>query len=262
MMNLEVLKSSDFILTFGIFLSDTNKEIFQAIKEAKKNNSANVIYMHAVDTLALKDFYTQFIKYEAGSEEGVSTLLLDTFVKNSNNKVQEYIDDLDIGYISAESSAGEEEFEEMLEYSQYKRNKVLLIGEDIFNHKRAKNIIRILVLLEKYSDFKIVSTKEISLKDEELEEVEELLPFNGTVIYSYIDKVQDEDIIYGSASFARIAKIEDKSEILIKSKEGETKKIFKINPNLQSTIAVCATSENKDFLSVGYNYKPVKIERF
>ncbi|RXI43281.1 hypothetical protein CRU99_08225 [Malaciobacter mytili] len=261
MKNLEVLKNSDFILTFGIFLSNTNKEIFQAIQEAKENNSANIVYMHAVDTLSLKDFYTQFIKYEAGSEEGVSALLLDTFVKNSNNNIQEYIDELDIGYISAESSAGEEEFEEILELSQEKRNKVLIVGEDIFNHKRAKNILKILALIEKYSDFKIISTKQISLEDEELEEVEELLPFNGTVIYSYIDKEQDEDIVYGSASFARIAKIEDESEILIKSGEGETKKKFKISPSLQSTIAICATIENKDFLSVGYNYKPVKIER-
>ncbi len=260
-MNLEVLKSSDFILTFGIFLSDTNKEIFQAIQEAKQNNSADVVYMHAVDTLSLKDFYTQFIKYEAGSEEGVSSLLLDTFVKNSNDKLQEYINDLDIGYISAESSAGEEEFEEILELSEEKNNKVLVIGEDILNHKRVKNILKILALIEKYSDFKIVCQKQISLEDEELEEVEELLPFNGTVIYSYIDKEKDEDIVYGSASFARIAKIEDESEILIKSSMGETKKRFKINPALQSTIAICATLENKDFLSAGYNYKPVKIER-
>lgn len=227
MMNLEVLKSSDFILTFGIFLSDTNKEIFQAIQEAKENNNADVVYMHGVDTLALKDFYTQFIKYEAGSEEGVSSLLLDTLVKNSNDKLQEYINELDIGYISAESSAGEEEFEEILELCENKTNKVLVIGEDIFNHKRAKNIIKMLALIEKYSEFKIICSSKISLEDEELEEVEELLPFNGTVIYSYIDKTKDEDTVYGSASFARIAKIEDESEILIKSSEGETKKDLK-----------------------------------
>lgn len=262
MKNLDILKNSDYILCFGEFLANTNKQTVDAINEAKKSNNAEVIYMHAVDSLALKDFYTQFIKYEAGSEEGISALLLDTFAKNTSDKVQAYIDDLDIGYISAESSAGEEEFEEALLKASKKSSKIILVGDDIFSHKRVDNIVKILSAIEKYSDFNIVSSRQIDNEDENLEEVAELLPYNGTVIYSYVDSLKDSNIVYASASFARIAKVEDGAKIKLISKEGEVSKLLVVDDTLQNTIAICATNKKgNDFLSCGYIYKPVKIER-
>lgn len=262
MIDLDILRKSDYILCFGQFLANTNEQIVEAINEAKKSNNAEVIYMHAVDSLALKDFYTQFIKYEAGSEEGISALLLDTFVKNTSEKVQAYIDDLDIGYISAESSAGEEEFEEAFEKSLGKTNKTILVGEDIFSHKRVDNILKILSAIEKYSDLKLLSSMPIDTQDENIEEVEELLPFNGTVVYSYLDSSKDSNIVYASASFSRIAKVEDKANIKLTSNEGEVLKKLIVDDTLQSTIAICATNKKgSDFLSCGYIYKPVKIER-
>ncbi|WP_258238884.1 hypothetical protein [Arcobacter sp. CECT 8985] len=262
MSKLEVLKNSDFILCFGQFLANTNENIVDFINYAKNTNGAQVVYMHAVDSLALKDFYTQFIKYEAGSEEGVSALLLDTLVQNPSDKIKAYIDDLDIGYISAESSAGEEEFEEILEKSKNSKSKVLFVGDDIFSHGRVENIKKMLTAIDKYSDFEVVCESEFRLDNEELEEVEELLPYNGTVIYSYVDKQKDESIVYASASFIRIAKVNDKDKIKLISSNDETVKTIKLDDTLQSTIAICSTKEKgDDFLSCGYIYKPVKIER-
>lgn len=262
MKNLDILKKSDYILCFGEFLANTNEQVVDAINEAKKSNNAEVIYMHAVDSLALKDFYTQFIKYEAGSEEGISALLLDTYTKDVSSNIQAYIDDLDIGYISAESSAGEEEFEEALLKASRKSSKTILVGDDIFSHERVDNIVKILSAIEKYSDFNIVSSRQIDNEDENLEEVAELLPYNGTVIYSYVDSSKDSNIVYASASFARIAKAEDGAKIKLISKEGEVSKLLEIDDTLQNTIAICATNKKgNDFLSCGYIYKPVKIER-
>lgn len=262
MNNLEILKNSDYIISFGTLLSNANEEVKAAIKEAKEKNGAKLVYMHAVDSLALKDFYTQFIKYEAGSEEGVSSLLLDAFVKESTPEIQDYIDDLDIGYISAESSAGEEEFEEVYENFQDKKNPVLYVGEDIFTHERVENIVNMLAIIGKYTDLTVIGSEELKTTSEDLEEVEELLPFNGSVIYSFVDQSGDDSTVYGSNSFARVAKITDNTNIKIRYQDSEVNKLFKVDPTLQSTIAVCASKVKGDeFLSSGYVYKPVKIER-
>ena len=262
MNNLEILKNSDFIISFGTLLSNKSSEVRKAIEEAKANNGARLVHMHAVDSLELKDFYDQFVKYEAGSEEGIASLLLDTFVKESNPQIQEYIEDLDIGYISAESSAGEEEFEEILEACENVQNPVLFVGEDIFSHQRVENIINMLAIIDKFTNLKVIAAEKINPTSQELEEVEELLPFNGSVIYSYVDANGDDSTVYGSASFARVAKITDNAKIKIKYQDSEVSKLFKVDPTLQSTIAVCASKVKGDeFLSSGYIYKPVKIER-
>ena len=114
------------------------------------------IYLNPIDNFDLKKYYSKLTKYEVGSEEGIVALLLYTFVRSSNERIQTYIEDLDIGYISAESSAGEEEFEEMYEMSLNKKNKIIILGEDIFTHIKIDNIIKICSLIQKYSDFNIV----------------------------------------------------------------------------------------------------------
>ena len=124
----EIIAKSDYIITFGSFLASDNEIIKDSIIQAIAKNSAEFIYMHPVDNVDLRVYYSQIIKYEVGSEEGITALLLDTFIKHASSAVQEYIDDLDIGYISAESSAGEEEFEEALEKLEDKEEAVLIVG--------------------------------------------------------------------------------------------------------------------------------------
>ena len=105
MSKIEIISKSDFIISFATFLED-NIDIKNAIFEAVKNDS-NFVYMHPIDNIDLKSSYSQFIKYEVGSEEGICALLLDAFVKNCDEDTKNFIDNLDLGYISAESSAGD-----------------------------------------------------------------------------------------------------------------------------------------------------------
>eukprot|EP01029_Cantina_marsupialis_P022756 TRINITY_DN5577_c0_g2_i1.p1 TRINITY_DN5577_c0_g2~~TRINITY_DN5577_c0_g2_i1.p1 ORF type:complete len:240 (+),score=70.60 TRINITY_DN5577_c0_g2_i1:72-722(+) len=212
-------------------------------------------------------YYTQFIKYEVGSEEGVASLLLDTFVKQSNEKVQSYIDDLDIGYISAESSAGEEEFEEALEKAESKKNKTLIIGKDVFTHERSENITKILSVIRKYSDLNIVALDSEynsilnEVTDENLEEVEELHSYNGTVLYRVYGE-NDTSSLVGSESFARVAKVSDGDSILVNCLGEKIPKTFKVDKDLMGTVALCAVEEeNSNCLANGYRYKQVKIEK-
>ncbi len=143
----EQISNSDFIISFATFIED--EKIKNSILKAVKNNDAKFIYMHPVDNANIKSFYSQLIKYEVGSEEGICALLLNTFASNCDEKTKNYLDDLDLGYISAESSAGEEEFEEAFENSQEAKVKTLIIGNDLINHERVENIIQLIALIKK-----------------------------------------------------------------------------------------------------------------
>ena len=239
-----------------------NEEVKDLILEAIAKNEAEFIYMHPIDDIDLKLFYTQFLKYEVGSEEGVLALLLDFFTKNRSASLEKYLNDLDHGYISAESSAGEEEFEEMIERSLDKKTKTIIIGEDLFSHERAKNLYSMIKAFEEFTDFNVVilTNDEIN-PSETLEDVEELSSYNGTVIYKY-NTEEDDSFVYGSESFARVAKVQDKDNIYLNYGKDSLQKTFKLDKNLQGTIALCGVNEeDASFLSRGYRYKQVKIEK-
>lgn len=263
----DIISKSDYIITFGSFLARDNVEIQEAIIKAIAKNNAEFVYMHPIDNIDLKMYYTQFIKYEVGSEEGVASLLLDTFVKQSDETIESYIDDLDIGYISAESSAGEEEFEEAFAKTENKSAKTLIIGRDVFSHERVENITKILSIIKKYSDLTIVSLEPRfqaildDATDENLQEVEELHSYNGTVIYRVYGE-EDTTALIGSESFARVAKVANNDQIFINCNGEKFERKFKIDKDLFGTIALCPMSEeDSSILSEGYRYKQVKIEK-
>ena len=261
----EIILKSDFILSFGSMFACDKDSIKSSIIEAIKKNSAIFTYMHPIDNVELKDYYKQFIKYEVGSEEGICTLLLDTFVKECDEKTRKFIDDLDLGYISAESSAGEEEFEEAYENYKEAKNKLLIIGDDLIEHKRIENIIKLLALIKKYTSFELIVLnedleKKINLcTNFDLEEIEELKSFNGTLIYKRIANSQNDELI-ASKTFANIAKVVNNDEIYINIKNQKIKRTLKIDENLHGTIAILKTKNSDDIFN-GYKYKQVKIEK-
>lgn len=259
----KMILESDFILSFGTFFED-NQDIKNLVLSSIENNRSKFVYMFPIDNSSLKPFYTQFIKYEVGSEEGICALLLDTFVKNCDEKTKEYIDNLDLGYISAESSAGEEEFEESYEAFLNSNSKVLIVGNDIKNHERIENIIKLLAVIKKYTDFNlIVLDKELEEKIDDckkfdLEEIEDLKSFNGTLVYKLIG--ENSDKLISSKTFANIAKVSDRDKIYISFKDEKIMKTLEIDESLTGTIAILKV-ENCDDIFNGYKYKQVKIEK-
>ena len=262
MNNMEQILNSDFIISFGTFIED--KKLNDSILGAVKNNRAKFVYMHPIDNTKLKPFYSQLIKYEVGSEEGICALLLNAFASNCDEKTKTFLDDLDLGYISAESSAGEEEFEEAFENSLDAKVKTLIIGDDLINHERVENIIQLIALIKKYSDFNLVVLNEDlakkidSCKNFDLKELEELKSFNGTLVYKLIDENSDE--LLASQTFANIAKVSNENEVFIISKNEKIKKVLKIDEKLHGTIAILKTKNSEDIFN-GYKYKQVKIEK-
>lgn len=256
----ENIKTSDFIISFGTFF-ENNLELKDEVLKSIEKNQTKFVYMFPIDNANLKPFYTQFIKYEVGSEEGICALLLDTFAKNYDEKTKEFINNLDLGYISAESSAGEEEFEEAFEDYKNSNSKILIIGEDIKNHERVDNIIKLLATIKKYSDFDFLildedlENKINSCEDFDLEEIEELKSFNGTLVYSLIGA--DSPILQASQTFANIAKVKDGENIQIISKNEKINKILKIDEKLTGTVAILNVKNSPS----EYKYKQVKIEK-
>lgn len=151
----ETIENSDTIIMIGTRISRDNPGVKYAVNKAVKKQRADFIYMHPIDDIALQNKYNQFIKYEVGSEEGVIALLASYLIKDAPAKLDEYLEDLDIGYLSGECSVGEEELELITKRLRRKQTKTLIIGEDIYAHPNAKNIAKLVGVIDKYSEFNV-----------------------------------------------------------------------------------------------------------
>lgn len=238
---LDKIKDADALIVLGTRISTESPELYNALSIASEKNAAKVVYAHPIEDAAMKNVATQFMKYEPGSEEGVIALLAYHLLKDANlsEDKRAFLGDLDLGYLEAESNIGEEEFEEMTQSFKNSKNKVLIIGDDVIAHERAANIAKLCALIEKNSEFYFLSS--INGVDGELEEIEELPEFNGTVIYHSNPLESSDDSLRGSAQFARAAKISNGDFISI-SFDGQTvNREFKVDNDLKGTIALNPT---------------------
>ncbi len=156
--SLDTLSKSRAVIVVGTRLNDDAPIVKYHVNMASKWHRARVAYMHPIEDLELKNIVTQFIKYEAGSEEGVIALLADTLLKDIElpQNIGAILDDLDIGNLSAESNVGEEELEALQKSLIKKVGLSLVVGSDLYSHPRAENIAKIVALLEKYAGFNVI----------------------------------------------------------------------------------------------------------
>ena len=156
--DLEEVKKSDAIIVFGTQIATDNPGVRYAITTASKQNGAKVSYFHPIEDALLQNVVTQFVKMEAGTEEGVAALMAKELLKDSKlpKELQEYFESLDEGSLEAESNVGEEEFAQMSGFFKRAKNKTLIAGADLFAHPRAKNIAKLLGFIQRYSDYKVL----------------------------------------------------------------------------------------------------------
>jgi len=156
--DLESLKASDAIIMIGSRIATDNPGVRYAMTTAARHNGAKVVYMHPLEDALLQNTVTQFVKYEVGTEEGVLALLVQTLIVDQEltQREQAFIDSLDEGYLSAETNVGDDELELMKKQFLRSKSKTLVIGSDILAHERVENIARLVALIEKYSDFKVL----------------------------------------------------------------------------------------------------------
>lgn len=156
--DLSCVKSSDAIIVLGGRINDDNPMVKYHIAMASKRNRARVVYCHPLEDTNINALVTQFIKYEVGSEEGVVALLGTVLLKNATLplEIESYFEDLDIGNLSAESNVGEDELEKVAIAFERKKSKTLIVGADVYNHPRAKQIGMLLGVIERYSDLRVL----------------------------------------------------------------------------------------------------------
>jgi NADH-quinone oxidoreductase subunit G len=151
------IKSSDCIVILGSKIADDIPGLKFKVNQASKRQRAQVIYMHPIEDLSIKNIVTQHVKYEAGSEESLLAMVAEAILKESDlpEAFKKFFADIDEGYISAESNVGEEEITSMMKRMKNKNNLSFIVGSDLYAHPQAENIAKILGLIEKYSDFKV-----------------------------------------------------------------------------------------------------------
>ncbi len=152
------LMKSDYIVVFGTRIASDIPGLKFKVNQASKKRSAEVIYMHPLEDDSIKTLVTQFVKYEAGSEESVLALVAKAFLEKEEipSALKSFFNGLDDGYISAESNVGEEEIEKMLKRTRRKKEYSFIVGSDLYAHPEAENIAKILGALERYSDFNVI----------------------------------------------------------------------------------------------------------
>ena len=224
--------------------------------------AGDIIYMHPIEVDM--ENISKFVKYEAGSEEGVSLLLLNAFCANLDmGDLNNFIEELDIGYLSAESSVSEEELDEVVALVKSRSNNAIVVSDDIYTHEAVENIAAILANISKHTGISVVALKpkfptvsDNSAIFTKITEPDYLPSFDGVVVYNLFGECND---LVGSEQFALAAKIQDGTIVHFDIDGVSFKKIFKLDNNLKGTIAINPT-DNLEVLS-SYRFKRIKINK-
>ena len=156
--SLDAVKQADAVVIVGTRIATDNPGVRYALTTAARHNGARIVYAHPMEDALMQNTVTQFMKYEAGSEEGVMALLANELLKNADvdEATRTFLADLDLGYLEAESNVGDDELAAMSKSFMRSQNKVLIIGSDMFAHNRAANIAKLAAIIEKYTDFSLL----------------------------------------------------------------------------------------------------------
>ena len=156
--DLDTLAASDVVISFGMWFQGESPESTTLVQKVLEEKKPTLVYMHPIEDATLQPSITQFIKYEVGSEEGVAALLAYVLLKEKElpREVEDILEDLDIGYLSAESNVGEEELEAMYSLIGHKTTVSLIIGSDLYGHPKAGQIAKLIALLEQYAGLHIL----------------------------------------------------------------------------------------------------------
>ncbi|WP_187647830.1 NADH-quinone oxidoreductase subunit G [Nitrosophilus labii] len=161
--DLEDIRNSDFIIIFGSMVATDNPAVRYAMTFSNRKRNSEIINFHPMEDELLKNVVTKFVRYEVGTEEGVMAMLANALLskEDKENIDKEWFEDLDIGYLSAESNVGEEEIEDVLKRLTRKRRvrakkSTLILGEDLYTHPRAENIARLAGLIDRFTDFDVM----------------------------------------------------------------------------------------------------------
>ena len=238
---------NDLVIVVGSVLSLDDKTLLERYTGSK------VALISVIEDTPVMDKVSFFIRYEARSEEGVIAILAKELLQNKDlpAEAKQYFDELDAGYVSAETNIGEEELEELHAMIQDSASPLIVFGKDLFLNPRVENISHFINLISKYSGLEVKCLEDIDKSEATtLEEVKELESFDGTIVFQY-DSKKDTNLLFGSAQFGVAAKIQNGQKIEVNNEKRE----FVLDKKLKGTIALMPSEKVSD----SYRYKVAKI---
>lgn len=257
------LEGFDLVISVGTLPSRQDANLLEAMQKSLESGS-KLVYLFTMEDTNLVEKSSFFSRYEVGSEEGVFALLAKSFLNNVSlpESMVDYFEEMDDGYISAESNLGEEEIEE-IEALYAKANKVVLvIGEDVLKHPKAANIAHLAGVIANYGNAKLFITgmknEELCLDNNEtsLEEVAEIKSFDGVVVYECpASEAEEEAFLIGSAQFQMAAKVQNNDVIDVMINQKAYRRTFKKDEHLKGVIALMPCTKMGDV----YPYHVAKI---
>ncbi len=181
--NLKTIKESNFIISIGSAIKSDSPNTGFAFNNALTMNKGAGLYFHPVGDPIVQGYAKNILQIEnkIGSEEAIMYLILDKFADKESlpTETKEKLEGFksikketitkEIDGESVEESIEKEvnslyemigineDFNEKLTKFLAKKDKFsLILGEDLYTHKRAKNIALLAGLIERYSDFDVV----------------------------------------------------------------------------------------------------------
>lgn len=197
---------------------------FQNPDLAAKFHSASFLTLSPMEDEKLQN--NIFVKCEISSEAYVLMMIASEICKDLENE--------DIGFLSGESSVGEEEIEEIVDF--LKDANFIIADENMLNfHKDKDNIKALLNLIASNFNLKIIDSagNKLDFNSANLGELKELDNFDGAVVYKHTK----DDEFKGGNYFKIVSKVKDGELVTIKSKNLNITKTFKFDKNLKGTIA-------------------------
>ena len=210
-----------------------------------------------------------YVRYEVGTEEGVVALFLYEFAnKSADSELNDFINALDYGYLSAESNVSEEELQMLKNAILKSKNPLLLVGRDIFTHSRKANILNMLSALRQHSHLEILCECDSLPQNYALEMPQNLPEHNGCVIfvdYANSDSAKDSQDSHDSKQiptlkisreFARAWRLSDKQEIRFTLDSQEIYAICDLSENFSGIIGILRGAKG---LKQSYPFKNISI---
>ncbi len=181
--DLKTIKKSNFVISVGTAIKTDSPNTGYAFNNALTMNKGAGLYFHPIGDPIVKGYAKNIlqIEHKIGTEEAIMYLLLDKFA--DKEKLPQEVNDILQTFYETKKEIQEKEvdgetkkeeievkinklynliglpkdFDEKLTKFLLKKDKFsLILGEDLYSHKRAKNIALLAGLIEKYSDFNIV----------------------------------------------------------------------------------------------------------
>ncbi|WP_198305893.1 NADH-quinone oxidoreductase subunit G [Arcobacter vandammei] len=158
--SLEDIKNSEFILSIGSFLKTNAPSVKNTINNSVKISKANALFFHPlIDTnlelIGKKGRNTEFIYHKPNLEEYIFILILKKFSINLPEEFKSLIDFEDSFLI--EKLEQDEKLLELIDtFTKDKTKLSLVVGEDIISHKNRDFLAKIIGLIAKYTNFKVL----------------------------------------------------------------------------------------------------------